>query len=355
MENLNTVYHPLYVQALKDPIQIEESALQELIARYPYSQPLHFALAKRRYLLSDASDSQLTAVLFASNVNWLWDFVNRPVRQEEDLLIEDLLIENEEEYIPFVDVEEKQNTDKLEGQKSFSEFVEDSDTEDEEEVADDRTLEKLIQGGASSADFFVFESKNDVEKDLPVQKDEAAAQEEENISLYNDELLPYSFRWWLHKTRLEYADTYQPFASPMFPEPYKRPFNPQKIDEAVLDQQIKENIFHLQDPEVKLSEATKMKRVPYNPAPKKVDEVIEKFIREDPIIHPPSPEQLNTENKARRSAEDNYTLVTETLANVYADQNLYLKAIEVFKKLILKYPEKKSYFASRIKELEKNI
>ncbi|WP_140937889.1 hypothetical protein [Sphingobacterium lumbrici] len=343
MENLNTVYHSLYVQALKDPIQIEESALQELIAKYPYSQPLRFAMAKRRYMLFDTSDVQHIAVLFAPNVNWLWDFVNRPVWQEEGLLVE-----NEEEYIPFVDVKEEQNVDKKEGQEDFSELVEDSGSEDE--VGD--VLEKLIQGGASSADFFVFESKNDVEKD-PVAEERVV--EEENVSLYNDELLPYSFRWWLHKTRLEYAETYQPFVSPVLPEPYKRPFNPQKIEEAVLDQQIKENIFHLQDPEVKLSEATKMKNVRYNPVPKKVDEVIEKFIREDPIIHPPSPEQLNTENKARQSAEDNYTLVTETLANIYADQNLSLKAIEVFKKLILKYPEKKSYFASRIKELEKNI
>jgi hypothetical protein len=58
---------------------------------------------------------------------------------------------------------------------------------------------------------------------------------------------------------------------------------------------------------------------------------------------------------ARQSAEDSYALVTETLAGIYADQGLYLKAIEVFKKLILKYPEKKSYFATQIKELEENL
>lgn len=347
MENLNTVYHPLYVRALKDPIQVEESILEELIAKYPYSQPLRFALAKRKHLLSDSFEVQHKAVLFAPNVNWLWDFVNRPMYQEEDLLIE-----TEEEYISFIDVEETQDTDSEEVQEDPPELV--KDKENEKEFADDRVLNKLIQGGASSADFFVFESKSEVEQGLVVESD-GAAKEEENISLYNDELMPYSFRWWLHKTRLEYAETYQPFVSPVFQEPYKKPFNPQKIEEAILDQQIKENIFHLQDPEVKLSEATKMKTVPYNPAPKEIDKVIEKFIREDPIIHPPSPEQLNTENKARQSAEDNYTLVTETLANIYADQNLYLKAIEVFRKLILKYPEKKSYFASRIKELEKNI
>jgi len=349
MKNLNTAYQPLYVQALKDPLRIEQSTLEELIVKYPYSQPLRFALAKRNHLLSDSSDTQQTAILFAPNVNWLWDFVNRPIGQEE----EELRVE-EEKYISFTDVDEKENADNEEAQVDFSEIG--GDGENDENVEESKVLENLIQGSVSSANFFVFESKNEVINDSALEDAITIKEEEEvNISLYNDELMPYSFRWWLHKTRLEYAETYQPFATPTFPEPHRRPFDPQKIGEAILDQQIKESIFHLQDPEVKLSEATKIKPVPYNPAPKKVDEVIEKFIREDPIIHPPSPEQLNTENKARQSAEDNYTLVTETLANIYADQNLYLKAIEVFKKLILKFPEKKSYFASRIEELEKNI
>src|SRR5690606_37259257 len=178
--------------------------------------------------------------------------------------------------------------------------------------------------------------------------------DEENISLYNDELMPYSFRWWLHKTRLEHADTYQPFATPVLPKPQKGQFDPQKLDEAILDQQIKENIIRFQDPESKLSDSAK-KQPEEIVEPKKDTEIIDKFIREEPVIHPPSPEQLNTENMARRSAEDNYILVTETLANIYVDQGLYLKGIEVFKKLILKYPEKKSYFAARIQDVERNL
>ena len=52
--------------------------------------------------------------------------------------------------------------------------------------------------------------------------------------------------------------------------------------------------------------------------------------------------------------EDN-ELVTETLANIYIMQKLYDKAISVFEKLILKYPEKSTYFASRIEETQKLI
>jgi len=52
------------------------------------------------------------------------------------------------------------------------------------------------------------------------------------------------------------------------------------------------------------------------------------------------------------SDEDFYT---ETLARVYAQQELYQMAIEVYSKLILIYPEKSAYFAALIKEQEKHI
>src|SRR5690606_3906958 len=61
-----------------------------------------------------------------------------------------------------------------------------------------------------------------------------AGASQEDISLYNDELMPYSFRWWLYKTRLEHADTYQPFASPELPRPKAGQVDFQKIDEAIL-------------------------------------------------------------------------------------------------------------------------
>ena len=47
------------------------------------------------------------------------------------------------------------------------------------------------------------------------------------------------------------------------------------------------------------------------------------------------------------------SLVTETLAKLYVEQKNYEKAIQTYKILILKFPEKNSYFASAIKKLKK--
>ncbi len=50
--------------------------------------------------------------------------------------------------------------------------------------------------------------------------------------------------------------------------------------------------------------------------------------------------------------EDDMDFVTETLAAIYADQGYYDKAIEVYAKLILLYPEKSTYFASLVNEIK---
>lgn len=62
----------------------------------------------------------------------------------------------------------------------------------------------------------------------------------------------------------------------------------------------------------------------------------------------------NSEGKVfvDQSVKEDQELVTETLASIYLQQNNFDKALEAYKKLSLKYPEKSVYFAGRIEEIE---
>jgi hypothetical protein len=88
-----------------------------------------------------------------------------------------------------------------------------------------------------------------------------------------------------------------------------------------------------------------------------IDDLIDKFITEEPKISRPGVKQdfFSPVNMAKQSVEDANEFVSETLANIYLKQGSYAKAIKAYETLSLKFPEKKLYFAARIKEIKKII
>ena len=80
---------------------------------------------------------------------------------------------------------------------------------------------------------------------------------------------------------------------------------------------------------------------------------IEKFISKKPKLSIKSIEEpeIQEDNESLEIIKE--SLVTETLAKLYVEQENYEKAIQTYKILILKFPEKNSYFASAIKKLKK--
>ena len=82
---------------------------------------------------------------------------------------------------------------------------------------------------------------------------------------------------------------------------------------------------------------------------------IEKFISKKPKLSIKSIEQPVIQDDRENQEINKELLVTETLAKLYVEQENYDKAIQTYKILILKFPEKNSYFASAIKKIKKLI
>ena len=82
---------------------------------------------------------------------------------------------------------------------------------------------------------------------------------------------------------------------------------------------------------------------------KKLD-LIDKFIENNPKIT--SIAKDATVPVIEVIPEDTSHLMTETLARVYLEQKKYSKAIQAYEILILKYPEKSSFFANRISDIK---
>ena len=88
-----------------------------------------------------------------------------------------------------------------------------------------------------------------------------------------------------------------------------------------------------------------------NLARKKKFELIDKFISNKPKIKPTESISSNTNFAEERMIQPE-SLMTETLARIYVEQKNYKKAIQSYKILSLKYPEKSGFFADQIKAVK---
>jgi hypothetical protein len=309
--------------------QKDQSALTTLLEKYPYCQILQFSQAK-------LNNSPEWAAHYAPDGAIYQQFI----QQAETLMA-----------YPKADsttTEELQKVLVQESEAGIEESVEAElklrEGQHEEPVLVDET-EQLILESIASADFFALEEKATEQSKVDEPPVETNSKQ---VSRYDDDQMPYTFLWWLNKTRNEHADTYQPYVS-------------FKLDTSQQIKQQTSNEFKTEAPipdfdlntlvgeaKVKTGKASN-KFKPKN----KAEEIIERFIEEEPQISPPSADKMGNENKARKSAEDTLDLVSETLAQIYTEQMLLDKAIETYRKLSLKFPEKSTYFADQISALER--
>lgn len=91
--------------------------------------------------------------------------------------------------------------------------------------------------------------------------------------------------------------------------------------------------------------------------PLKGQDLIDNFLEsntDEPLL---SSQEVTDESEVeeKESETEDESYFTETLAKIYVKQQRYSKALEIIKKLNLKYPKKNAYFADQIRFLEKLI
>ncbi|RZK50858.1 MAG: hypothetical protein EOO99_01430 [Pedobacter sp.] len=322
--------------------------LDELVQAYPYFQPLHLLRYEAAKKLENAAEYLTRASLHNGGdlcfrlmyaPETLISSFSTPAAFTDDQEVFDEI----EDIAPSISITSAEINETEETFEEIADLAPSVSFTSPEEINNELIFEEIEDVSIGSP---ILENPPLIaENPLPTEKTTTEpVSDDHRVSKYDDDQLPYTFLWWLAKTRKEHEQIFQPYVSQKKPE---------KPAGGELQHQIIEHIFHLQTP-FDLEEELQGINTPQVGLTKK-DEIIDKFIKNDPQIKAPKPEQINTENKAKRSAEDQDDLVSETLASIYIEQMLYHKAIETYEKLSLKFPEKSRYFADLIQSLEKKI
>lgn len=291
--------HPSEV---KTPVQTRQ--LEEVLKEYPYFQAAHALHLKGLKNLNSFKYNNALKVTAAhtSDRDVLFDFITSP----------EFLANTIADTI----------TGKAETIKEHEVIAEEvlADPGKEAQMiadSDDHPLPQSVRDADTILDPSLFKSKDpDIDKTITEQRVKAEKELALGSPLDFTQEERYSFSEWLQLTSL------------------------QKIDRSGIVK--KEVIEETEEAEVSPEPSQREKNF----------DRIDKFIETNPKIRPADEKAEQIDISASLKIDKN-ELMTETLARVYLEQKKYKKAIQAYKILRLKYPEKSSFFADRISAVKK--
>jgi hypothetical protein len=101
-------------------------------------------------------------------------------------------------------------------------------------------------------------------------------------------------------------------------------------------------------------ETGKLKRKKQQPSHSNI-ELVDHFLSQQSDKPKKRAEFFNPQKAGAKSLEVDFTVISETLANIYFQQEKYELAMQSYEALSLKYPEKSVYFAARLEEIDEKL
>jgi tetratricopeptide (TPR) repeat protein len=295
------------ISLLQEPNLVDENTLPslvEMVDKYPYSNIFQLLLAKGMHNVGDLSldDRIRKAALITPERGVLYDLIYAKKMQEiiskVELSIEEVVVE----------VPEKVEVDAIE------EII-DTEILDEEVETEDITIP-------------LEEEKDDLQQNIILEAINTT------IQLDVDELLK--------EDRFNIAD------APDILESLKEG-SEEEVEAFSTPLRFSDWLVSMKTIEEKVDESKTPK--PLNSS----TDLIDKFIASKPRKIDVTKEPLTPKELGRLSLVENEDFVTETLAGIYAKQGKYSKAIKIYEQLILNFPEKSTFFASRIRFLKEKM
>jgi len=305
---LNTTH---FIELLQNPQYIgnaETNKLEELVQIYPYCQSARALYLKGLKQKESVSYNKVlkTTAAYTTDRSVLFDYITSETFNQNEI---SLAIKHNSEHIKSLIVHQY---DDISVNKS---------------VSIDEALKQHIKNTEGVLDPNLFENKIPFERSFKSEEEKNIEVKDQNTEKAPEKILklgqPLSF---------EKNETHS-FAEWLKLTSFK-PIDRSKESEVKSEKKIK----------------TKENRPLTDSHIDRKFELIDKFLKNNPKIIPPKERSKNEPINLVQPSSD--VLMTETLARIYLEQKNYEKAIQSYRILSLKYPEKSGFFADQIKAVE---
>lgn len=350
-----------FFDIIKNPNQVNFTAksalLSEIAAEFPYFQTAHILYLKSLQVSNSINYPQYLkkASAYASDRTLLYQFIHGSNAQT----IAASYVSTVSEQINNNKVEQKTILQPETGKIDETAITSGLETKPEPTVITEK--QELAETPLLAK---VMESAVKIKEHIPASKITITAQDEINKAIQG-EIQSNEAETIINKDVVVDVKKMSPVAKEIISKAVDSSIN-QEINEAVASNDLKEEtviesessaevdaneehdfLYWLKKPADRNSESNKKKA--------EYEDLIGKFIKEDPKISKPTATFYSPVDKAKQSVTEDYSFVTETLARIYFTQGAFEKALKSYQALSLKYPEKKHTFAAQIEEIKKHI